>query len=104
MAALNATKLFLVVLEKKNTQDLMWKLGTKNKPRAQMSRIVSAKNLQDLQKWEPKLGTRFSVIAFLLYYDTIRMRAIDQRIISVLEQQNIFSKSGKIWVIWIKIN
>ena len=32
MVALNATKLFLVVLEKKNTQDLMWKLGTKNKP------------------------------------------------------------------------
>ena len=32
MAALNATKLSLVVLEKENIQDLMLKLGTKYKP------------------------------------------------------------------------
>ena len=42
-----------------------------------MLQIVSAKNVQDQQKLESKIGTSFSVIASLSYYDTIRMTVVD---------------------------
>ena len=62
-----------------------------------MLQIVSAKNLQDQQKLESKLGTRFSFIAFLSYYDTIKMTVIDH-------MRNLFLGTAKyILKIWKKL-
>ena len=55
-----------------------WEQRTNHEDRAQILQIVSAKNLQDQQKLETKLGTRFSVIAFLSYYHTVKMTVIDR--------------------------
>ena len=56
--------------------------------------MISTKNLQDLQKLELKYGIRFSVIAFLSFYDTIGMRATDP-------MYNLFLGTAKhIFKIW----
>ena len=61
-----------------------------------MLQIASAKNLQEQQKLESSLGTRFSVNAFLSNYDTIRMTVIHRMHNLFLGKQNIFWNSGKI--------
>ena len=61
-----------------------------------MLQIASAKNLQEQQKLESSLGTRFSVNAFLSNYDTIRMTVIHRMHNLFLGKQNIFWNSENI--------
>ena len=56
---------------------ITWEMRTTEQHRNQMYEIMSCNTVQKRYKLESSYETRFSVLAFLPYFDTIRMTVID---------------------------
>ena len=54
-----------------------WEKRTAEEHREQMNEITACSTAQAQNKLESEYGTRFSVLAYLEYFDTIRMNIVD---------------------------
>ena len=75
-------------------QTHLWEKRTTEQHRAQMEEILLCNTVQDRERLESLYGTRFSVFAYLPYFDTVRMSIIDP-------MHNLFlGTSKKILKVW----
>ena len=65
-----------------------WEMRTTEQHRNQEHEIMSSNTTQERYRLESSYGTRFFVLAFLPYFDTIRMTVTDS-------MQNLFLVSVK---------